>query len=58
MEWEAICARDQAWNEARTAILEDTCTITDARLLRCLTNFTPDDMTDMCLEKLLEAYGQ
>ena len=57
-KWIAICKRDQAFAAARADLLEGTLTIVDVRLTNCLKYFGPTDLSEMCLEKLLVAYGQ
>lgn len=56
MSWGDICKKDQAWNKAREALIDGTCTL-QGRALNCLKYGTPGNLSPECLSQLLEAYG-
>jgi len=61
MEWVDIVKRDQAWSLAKTALINESITITGTLLLNCLKWGEPTDLNEDpatgIFKELLDHYG-
>ena len=58
IDWDEVCARDQAWAAAREHYLANgTHVVTDGRAQRCIESKDKHGMTDMCWSAIKTAHS-